>query len=75
MVCINIHHDIVSFHPRAVIDEPHYVPCKMMEVQHQASVPARYQLDTILYTVKILEIALQTTLPTNTQLYLVWEDE
>ena len=35
MVCINIHHDIVTFHPRAVIDEPYYVPCKMNEVQIQ----------------------------------------
>ena len=29
MVCININNDVVSFHSRAVIDQPHYRPCKM----------------------------------------------
>ena len=30
MVCPKIHNDLVSFHPRAVIDKIHYLPYKTM---------------------------------------------
>ena len=71
MVCINIDSDVVSFHSRAVIDQSHYKLCKMKSnIKHACKISVLHV--TIFLTV---EIALQTTLPTDTQLHLVWEDE
>ena len=71
MVCINIHSDVVSFHPWAVIDQSHHKPCKMKcSIKYACKISVLHV--TILLTI---EIALQTTLPNDTQLHLVWEDE
>ena len=70
-VCVNIDSDVVSFHSRAVIDQSRHKPCKM-----KCSIKNACKISVLHVTILLtIEIALQTTLPNDTQLHLVLEDE